>query len=44
MNKKHWNTIKTGMDFTDAFMLSLIQDSYQLVLKSLPKKVRDSLQ
>ncbi len=42
MNKKHWNTVYTdGVDPT--FLKDLIDHSYDLVVKKLSKKDRDSL-
>lgn len=44
MNKKHWNTVSLKEDVPDALLKKLIQHSYDLVYKSLPKKVKDSLE
>lgn len=39
MNKKHWNTVLTnGLEYT--LICQMIDDSYNLVFKSLPKSVR----
>jgi predicted DNA-binding protein (MmcQ/YjbR family) len=43
MNKKHWNTIASNGDLPNELYLELIDHSYNLVLQSLPKKVRDEL-
>jgi predicted DNA-binding protein (MmcQ/YjbR family) len=43
MNKIHWNTVTFNEDVTDAHLLQMVNDSYNLVVKSLPKKVRESL-
>ncbi|NJB87700.1 putative DNA-binding protein (MmcQ/YjbR family) [Lewinella marina] len=41
MNKRHWNTVRVEQgQFTDAFVESLIDHSYDLVVAGLPKKVR----
>lgn len=42
MNKKHWNTITIGEDLSPELLLDLIDHSYELVMRSLPKnkKVR----
>lgn len=43
MNKKHWNTVTFSsheIDFN--FLKELILHSYNLVFKSLPKKIRDA--
>ncbi|MFI0430288.1 MmcQ/YjbR family DNA-binding protein [Mariniflexile sp. HMF6888] len=44
MNKKHWNTvsIKDG-DLSPKFILELIDHSYDMVVKSMPKNLRDTL-
>ena len=43
MNKKHWNTVKVDGSFSDDFFKDLIDHSYDLVVKGLPKKLRDQL-
>ncbi|OWP79295.1 MmcQ/YjbR family DNA-binding protein [Flavobacterium oreochromis] len=40
MNKKHWNTIKYNIDVPNKMILELINHSYNLILKSLPKKTQ----
>lgn len=37
MNKMHWNTVYINGRLTDKQLLEMINDSYQLVVKSLPK-------
>ncbi|MEZ4918388.1 MAG: MmcQ/YjbR family DNA-binding protein [Saprospiraceae bacterium] len=45
MNKHHWNTVLfEGDDLDDALLRSLIDQSYELVAKSLPKKLRVELE
>jgi len=44
MNKKHWNTVTLNDDVPDSFVLELIDHSYDLIIKSLPKKVREEYQ
>ncbi len=44
MSKKHWNTVSTESDVPDKLILELIDQSYELVVKSLTKRVRDGLQ
>ena len=39
MNKIHWNTVYCNSDVPDKMMYELIQHSYDLVFKSLPKKM-----
>jgi predicted DNA-binding protein (MmcQ/YjbR family) len=43
MNKKHWNTIDTNSDMPDSGLYSWIKHSYDLVVASLPKKVREDM-
>lgn len=40
MSKKHWNTVLTDGSVPDKFLLELIDHSYQLIVDSLPKKVK----
>lgn len=44
MNKKHWNTIIIANDLDDEFIFQQIDNSYILVLSSLPKKSRNELE
>lgn len=41
MNKKHWNTVVPGLDAET--MLAMIEDSYDLVVASLPAADRAAL-
>lgn len=43
MNKKHWNTVDCQGNLDSKIILELIVHSYELVLKGLPKKVREML-
>jgi len=43
MNKKHWNTVYIDGSINDTVLKEWIDHSYQLVVKSLPKKVREAL-
>lgn len=43
MNKHHWNTVHVDGSFSDQLFLELVDHSYDLIVKSLPKKVRDQL-
>ena len=38
MNKKHWNTVSVNQDISDKMVYQLIDDSYNLIVNSLPKK------
>ncbi len=40
MNKVHWNTIDIDGSLNDEFLRRMIDHSYALVYKSLPKNVR----
>ncbi|MBK8043986.1 MAG: MmcQ/YjbR family DNA-binding protein [Haliscomenobacter sp.] len=40
MSKAHWNTIDFTGSLSDPFLMELIDHSYSLVVKSLPKKVQ----
>lgn len=45
MNKKHWNTIDLSSDeISPKFLAELIDHSYEMVVKGMPKKMRDSLE
>ena len=44
MNKKHWNTVTINTsDVSDNLVRELINHSYDLVVKGLPKKVKEEL-
>jgi predicted DNA-binding protein (MmcQ/YjbR family) len=43
MNKKHWIQVNMNGDVPDKLARQLIDDSYALVVKGLPKKVREKL-
>ncbi|HEV3408924.1 MAG TPA: MmcQ/YjbR family DNA-binding protein [Chthoniobacterales bacterium] len=43
MNKKHWNTVELGTGIPDAEVRKMIDHSYELVVRSLPKKTREKL-
>jgi len=40
MNKKHWNTVSLDADVEDEVIKEFIDESYNLVVKSLTKKIR----
>ncbi len=42
MNKQHWNTVLIGTGATDAQLRQWTQDSYNLIVASLPKAARVS--
>ncbi|KHJ38284.1 hypothetical protein PBAC_14870 [Pedobacter glucosidilyticus] len=43
MNKKHWNTVYYNGSLSDKQLTEMIDHSYQLVLKSLPKKQQEEI-
>ena len=43
MSKKHWNTVIVNDDVSRELILELVDHSYQLIVESLPKKVRNEL-
>lgn len=43
MNKKHWNTVTIDGSLSNDLIKEMIDDSYNLVVQSLPKKLRDEL-
>jgi len=43
MNKKHWNTVIIDGSVSTGLIKEMIDDSYSLVVKSLPKKIREEL-
>ncbi|MCU1676867.1 MAG: hypothetical protein JWM93_1625 [Frankiales bacterium] len=42
-NKQHWNTVTLGGDVPDDLLVTLVEDSYDLVFASLPKRERDAI-
>ena len=43
MNKRHWNTVTLDDSLPAALVRELIEHSYQLVVRGLPKNVREAL-
>ncbi len=43
MNKQHWNTIMVDGSIPAKLLHQLIDDSYTLIVQSLPKKLKDGL-
>lgn len=43
MNKTHWNTVTCDGSASKKLILSWIDDSYNLIVAGLPKKMKDSL-
>ena len=44
MSKKHWNTILMDGSVSDQLVKQWTDDSYQLVVDKLPKKLRETLE
>jgi predicted DNA-binding protein (MmcQ/YjbR family) len=42
MNKKHWNTVSFDGSVPNKIILELVDHSYDLIFKSLPKNKRES--
>jgi predicted DNA-binding protein (MmcQ/YjbR family) len=43
MSKVHWNTVGFNGDVSNKMMCELINDSYELVFKSLTKKIQTEI-
>jgi predicted DNA-binding protein (MmcQ/YjbR family) len=43
LNKRHWNTVTLDGGMSDRLLHDLIEDSYDLVVSALPKRVREQL-
>ena len=43
LNKRHWNTITLDDSLPDQLVRDLIEDSYDLVVSALPRRVREEL-
>lgn len=43
LNKRHWNTITLDAGLPDQLVRDMIEDSYDLVVSALPKRVREQL-
>jgi predicted DNA-binding protein (MmcQ/YjbR family) len=41
MNKKHWNTIEMDGSLPDNFVKQLIDESYRIIIRNLPKKIQN---
>jgi predicted DNA-binding protein (MmcQ/YjbR family) len=44
MNKRLWNTVSTRGTLEDKFIFELIDHSYDLIVASLPKKIREEIE
>mgnify|MGYP001040312327 CR=1 FL=1 len=43
MNKKHWNTVEINGSLKDDMIKTLIDESYDLIVMSLPKKIQQEI-
>ena len=43
MNKKHWNTVQLESDIDDSLIKEMIDNSYSLIVKQLPLKLKKEL-
>ena len=43
LNKRHWNTITLDGSVPDQLVRDMVEDSYDLVVSALPKRVREEL-
>ncbi len=44
MNKKHWNTVQLDGNLPRGEIERMVDNSYTLVVKSLPKRIKQSLE
>ena len=43
LNKRHWNTVHVDGSVPEQLVRDMVEDSYDLVVESLPKRIRDDL-
>lgn len=43
MNKTHWNTVIADGSFSGNDLIEWVDDSYLLVVKSLPTKIKEKI-
>ncbi|MBV6644137.1 MAG: MmcQ/YjbR family DNA-binding protein [Cyclobacteriaceae bacterium] len=43
MNKQHWNTVRVNEGVGDKLVYNWVDDSYDLIVQGLPKKLRDEM-
>ena len=43
MNKKHWNTVELDGTIDDVDLQEMVEHSYELVVRALPRRERDAL-
>ena len=42
MNKRHWNTVVLDGTLDAQLVVELVEDSYDLIVESLPRRLRPS--
>ena len=43
LNKRHWNTVRLDGSVPDGLLRDMVEDSYDLVVESLPRRIREDL-
>jgi predicted DNA-binding protein (MmcQ/YjbR family) len=43
LNKRHWNTITIDGSLSDAMVGDMVEDSYDLVVAAMPRRLREGL-
>lgn len=43
MHKKHWNTVYLNGTVSDKLILDLVDHSYELIVNSLPRKIKEEI-
>jgi predicted DNA-binding protein (MmcQ/YjbR family) len=43
LHKRHWNTISCDGSVPDRLLRDMVEDSYDLVVSAMPKRIRDDL-
>ena len=43
LNKRHWNTVAVDGSVPEQLLRDMVEDSYDLVVSALPKRMRDDL-
>ena len=43
LNKRHWNTVALDGSLPDGMVADMLEDSYDLVVSALPRRVRREL-
>jgi predicted DNA-binding protein (MmcQ/YjbR family) len=43
LNKRHWNTVTLDGSLSDQHVRDLVEDSYDLVVSALPRRLREQL-